>query len=484
MDKTLKQKTIKGTFWSSVENISVQGIRFLFGLIMARLLSPEEFGLIGMITVFMLVAQTFVDSGFANALVRNNQRTELDFSTAFYFNIVVGAFVYFILFVSSPFIASFYDMPILEDLTKVICLNIVINSLGIVQGAKLTIAVDFKSQAKVTTISVLISGFIGIYLAYSGLGVWALVVQSLLRNFLNVIFLWFVSRWIPKLQFSWSAFKTMFNFGYKLLLSGLIDTIYRNITILIIGKVFSATDLGNYTRAQQFAALPSSNLTRVLGRVTFPILSSIQDDDSRLRSVYSKYLRFVAFIVFPLMVILAALSKPLILLILTDKWADAIPYLQIICFAMMWYPIHAINLNLLQVKGRSDLFLKLEIIKKIIGVTLLIIAIPMGIIYLIIGSVISSIICLAVNTHYTGKIINLGFWRQMKDILPMLFISLLMGGIVWGINYYMLSGNYFLQLIIGGLVGFITYVSLAYILRMKEMAELLNLMKFNKRNGR
>ncbi len=480
MDINLRQKTLKGTFWSFFENFSVQGVQFLFGLIMARLLSPEEFGIIGMLAIFMAVAQTFVDSGFGDALIRNNKRTEVDFSTAFFFNIVVGIIAYLILFAASPYIASFYNMPILKDLTKVICLNILINSFAMVQRAKFTIAVDFKQQAKATVTSVLISGTLGIYLAYTGLGVWALVVQSVSRNFLNVVFLWILSRWTPKLQFSFASFKSMFYYGYKVLLSDLINNIYRNATTLVIGKVFSAADLGNYTRARQFADFPSSNITGILGRVTFPILSSIQDDNARLEQVYRKYLRMMAFIIFPLMMGLAALSKPLILVVLTDKWSASIPFLQIMCFTMMWYPIHSINLNLLQVKGRSDLFLKLEVIKKIIGVLLLIIAIPFGLIYLIIGGVFSSVLCLVINTHYTGKLLNLGFWIQMKDLIPILSLSLFMGGIVWSTTL-LLKDMHLLQLIIGVFVGAITYLLFAYLFKVQEIKELLLLVKSKKK---
>ncbi len=476
MSSNLTEQTTKGVFWSFFENFSVQAIQFILGLIMARLLSPQEYGIIGMLAIFMAIAQVFVESGFSNALIRNNKRTELDFSTAFFFNVVVGAVAYLILFVASPLIADFFDLPILEDLTKVICLNVFINSLGIVQRAKFTINIDFKRQAKATTSSVLISGILGIYLAYTGLGVWALVIQSVFRNSLNVALLWLMSRWVPKLQFSWTSFKEMWNYGYKLLISGLINTGYNELTTLIIGKFFSASSLGNYTRAKQFAQFPSQNLTSVLGRVTFPILSNIQDDDARLERVYRKYLRLMAFIVFPLMIGLAALSEPLILIILTDKWEACIPLLQIICLYMIWYPIHSLNLNLLQVKGRSDLFLKLEIIKKTIGIISLIITVPLGLIYLVIAGVFTSIIALVINTHYTGKLLNLGFWTQMKDITPTLLLSLFMGVTVLG-STYILPDILWLQLFVGIFTGVIVYTGIAYIFKMQEFTELLSLVK-------
>lgn len=478
MSESLKQKTAKGVLWSAIEQFSVQIIQFVLGLIMARILSPHDYGLVGMILVFISIAQTFVDSGFSNALIRKQNKTEVDYSTAFYFNIVVGLVAYFILFFLSPLIARFYNEPLLESLTKAISINVFINSLGIVQRARYSIKVDFKTQAKATTTSVLISGIIGIWMAYNGYGVWAIVWQSVIRNALNVLLLWIFAKWLPLLQFSWKSFREMWSFGYKLLLSGLLNTIYNDIYQLIIGKVFSATDLGNYTRAKQFAAFPSSNITGIIGRVTYPILSSIQDDDVRLEHVYRKYLRISAFIVFPLMVGLSALAEPLIISILTEKWRAAIILLQIICFAMMWYPIHAINLNLLQVKGRSDLFLKLEIIKKIIGVTILCITVSISLVAMCIGSIFSSIFYLVVNTYYTGKLINVGFWLQMRDLLPTLLLSLAMGAVVF-LSVMFFSSN-IVKLFVGVVVGVIFYFSVARLFKMEELSDLLSLVKRKK----
>ena len=478
MSESLKQKTANGVLWSAIEQFSVQIIQFVLGLIMARILSPQDYGLVGMILVFTSIAETFVNSGFSNALIRKQNKTEVDYSTAFYFNIVVGLVAYFILFFLSPFIARFYNEPLLESLTKAISINVFINSLGIVQRARYSIKVDFKTQAKATTTSVLISGIIGIWMAYNGYGVWAIVWQSVIRNALNVLLLWIFAKWLPLLQFSWQSFREMWSFGYKLLLSGLLGTIYNNVYQLIIGKVFSAQDLGNYTRAKQFAAFPSSNITGIIGRVTYPILSSIQDDDVRLEHVYRKYLRLSAFIVFPLMVGLAALTEPLIIYILTDKWSAAIILLQIICFSMMWYPIHAINLNLLQVKGRSDLFLKLEIIKKLMGVTILCITVPMGLVAMCIGSIFGNILGLAVNTYYTGKLINVGFWLQMRDLLPTLLLSLFMGVVVF-LSVMFISFN-IVKLVVGVVVGVVFYIGVAYLFKMEELSDLLSLVKRKK----
>jgi O-antigen/teichoic acid export membrane protein len=472
---SLKEKTIKGVFWSSIERFSVQGIQFILGIIMARLLTPADYGVIGMLAVFLAVSQTFVDSGFSSALIRKQNRTEVDFSTAFYFNIAIGIICYLLLFLLSPFIADFFDTPILIPVTKVVGLNVLINSFVVVQRAKLSISIDFKTQAKASSVAVLISGSVGLLLAYSGYGVWALAFQSVLNTGINMVLLWILSKWRPAFVFSYESFKEMFSFGSKLLVSGLIDTIYKNLYTLIIGKKFSKEDLGYYTRADNFTQFPSSNITGILQRVTFPVLSSIQDDDEKLSESYRNFLRLSAFVVFPLMIGLAALAKPFILFFLTEKWVGAILLLQILCLASMWYPIHAINLNLLQVKGRSDLFLKLEIIKKSISISILFITVPISVTAMGVGMIVSSLLALIVNTYYTGKLIHVGFFRQMKDLLPILFYSLLMGISV----YFSISllPNAFLQLIVGLIVGFVTYFTIAYLTKSKELKSLLSLVK-------
>ncbi|MGL4805415.1 MAG: oligosaccharide flippase family protein, partial [Bacteroidales bacterium] len=289
---------------------------------------------------------------------------------------------------------------------------------------------------------------------------------------INTLLLWYFAKWIPLLQFSVVSFKDLFSFGSKLLLSGIIDTVYRNIYTIVIGKKFSAQSLGYYTRADQFAQFPSSNITGILGRVTYPVLSSIQHDDDRLRQVYRKYLRLSAFVIFPLMVGLAAVAKPTIQLLLSDEWLPVVPLLQALCFSMMWYPIHAINLNLLQVKGRSDLFLRLEIIKKVIGIAILSVTIPLGILAMCIGLIFSSIICLAINTHYTGKLIQVGFVCQMKDLLPTLFTSLLMGAGVW--LFISFITNQFISLVLGIILGIFIYFLLNYLTKSKELSEIRN----------
>ncbi|MEG2614075.1 MAG: lipopolysaccharide biosynthesis protein [Alistipes sp.] len=475
MLESLKTKTVNGVFWSSVERFSVQAIQFTISLLIARVLTPADYGVIGMLAIFMALSQTFIDSGFSNALIRKTNRTEVDNSTVFYFNIAVGLLFYALLYLAAPAIAQFYDTPILIPITRVLALGIIFNSLAIVQRALLTIRVDFKTQAKASLTAALLSGAVGLWMAYSGFGIWALAVQTILNGFLNTVMLWVLTQWRPLWVFSWSSFRELFSFGSKLLASGLIDTIYNNVYTIVIGKIFSAGELGYYSKAKEFSQIPSSNIQGIVGRVTYPILCELQDDDERLRQVYRRYLRLSAYLTFPLMIGLAALASPLITVLLTDKWVAAVLLLQILCFAMMWYPIHAINLNLLQVKGRTDLFLRLEILKKIVGVSILCVTIPLGVAWMCVGSVVSSIVCLAINTHYTGVLIQLGFLKQMRDLLPALFYSLSMGALVYLVMEFV-DGN-LLKLGVGTLVGVLYYVGISLATRSAEFKDVFSLIR-------
>lgn len=476
---SLKDKTVKGVIWSAVDRFSAQGIQFVFSILIARLLVPEDYGVIAMLNIFLAVSQTFIDSGFGTALIRKIDRTETDFSTVFYFNIAVAVFFYLGLFFAAPAIANFYNTPLLVPVTRVTAINLVIGSLSGIHNAKLSIAIDFKSRAKISIVSAVLTGAVGLWMAYSGYGVWALVVQTVFAGIIRTIMLWIIVKWYPKLVFSWQSFKEMFSFGSKLLASGLLDTIYNNIYPLVIGKVFSPTTLGVYSKANSLAQFPSSNITSVLQSVTFPVLSTIQNEEDRLAAAYKRFLRIAAFVVFPLMMGLSAVADPFIRLALTDKWEGAIYLLQIICFWMMWYPIHAINLNILQVKGRSDYFLKLEIIKKVQGVIVLCITVPMGIVAMCYGSLISSIICLIWNTYYTKKLLGYGFFAQMKDLFPVIMHSLAMWLLVSVIVHFM--PNLWLKLIVGVLSGMVYYIVGAYLMKFPEMDELLTILKL-KRN--
>lgn len=473
MPDSLKQKAAKGVLWSTVERFSVQGVQFLIMIVMARLLTPHDYGLIGMLAIFIAVAQSLIDSGFSQALIRKQDRTEADNNTVFYFNIVVSTLLYLILYASAPFVADFYNTPQLCPVMRVVCLSIIFNSLAVVQRALMTIRIDFKTQAKAALTAAVTSGAVGITMAYHGFGVWSLVTQQLLNLGINTGLLWLLSKWRPRLIYSWQSFHELFAFGSKLLASGLLDTIYRNIYPIVIGKLFSASSLGHYTRAHQFSEFPSSNLTGIIQRVTYPVLCEIQNDDARLASIYRRFLKLSAFIIFPLMVGLSSVAKPFVNIVLGPQWSFCGQLLQILCFGMMWYPIHSVNINLLQVKGRSDLFLKLEIIKKILGISVLCITAPFGLIVMCYGLIFNSLVALAINTYYTGKLINVGFIRQMCDLLPTIALCLVMFALILIVNSF-ITGD-IIKLCAGIVIGVIFYTFTSRLFKFSELTELTNL---------
>lgn len=472
---TLRTKTIHGIFWSTAERMSVQGIQFLVMILIARKLSPSDYGLVGMLAIFIAVSDSLVNSGFSQALIRKQNRTETDNSTVFYFNIVISLLLYAVLYVSAPWVADFYNVPMLCSLMRVMCLSVVIFSLGVVQRAVLTAKIDFKTQTKASAIAAVVSGLLGVYLAYAGYGVWTLVFQQLMNSGLNTFLLWCFSAWRPRLVYSWKSFYELFSFGSKLMLVGLIDTIYNNIFQLIIGKVYSAHSLGNYSRARHFAEFPSSNITQVLQRVTYPVLCTIQDDDDILAANYRKILRLSAFVMFPLMVGLAAVSYPFVEMVIGEKYHFAATLLVPVCLSMMWYPVNSINLNLLQVKGRSDLFLRIEVIKKIQGTIILVISIPFGVVSMCYASILSTLISVFINTYYTGVLIHVGFLRQMRDLFPIILTCVVMFVCVFSFVSWM--GSSWLSLASGVMIGAATYLGAICLFRFRELYEIIDIIK-------
>jgi len=473
MENNLKRQTVHGVIWSAVQRFSTQGIQFVTTIIMARMLTPSDYGVIGMLDIFIAVLSVFVDSGFINALTRKQDRTHTDICTVFFFNIGISILAYCILFLIAPLVASFYSIPELCIILRLLGLVIIIDSFAAVQMTLMIINLNFKIQTKISIISLIISGGIGIILAYNNFTYWALVIQSLLYGIISTSLYWYYSTWRPSLIFSNKSFNEMFSFGSKILVTSLINTTYGNLYSLVIGKIFSASILGNYSRANAYANFPSSNLTSILQRVTYPVLCKLQDDQILLSEAYRKLIRTSAFIIFPLMTGLSALAQPFILIILGAKWSLCAVMLQIICFALMWYPIHAINVNLLLVKGRSDLLLRTEIFKKIIGIIVLCISVPLGIIALCYSSIVASIICLVINTYYTGKLINVGFTRQMLDVSITFIISIFMWGIIILTNR--LIQNILLQMVAGIIVGSLFYLTISYLFNKKELNNVMSL---------
>lgn len=419
----IKDKTLSGVKWSAIGNILTKGVTFLIGLILARLLSPADYGVTGMVGIFFAIAGTFIESGFGSALIRKQDCTDIDYSTAFYFNAVAGLLFCLLLSLAAPLIAEFFKTPILEDIVVVMSINMFISSLCIVQGTRLTAAVDFKSKAKIGLATTFFSGIVGIAMAYNGYGVWSLVWQGVFANILRTILLLFTTKWFPKWQFSRESFKYLFSFGSKILTASMLHTIYCNLTTLIIGKYYSAKDLGYYSRGESLASLPSTNITAILRNVSYPILSKIQDDDKRLIDVYRKYITITSLVIFFGMFLLAALAKPLIITLLTDKWSQAVIFLQMFCFTYMFDHLCQLNLNILYVKGRSDLVLRLEVIKKTISISMLVAAIPFGVLAICLSRAIYTQIAVIINTYYTGKLFGLGYFAQVRDFIKYFIFS-------------------------------------------------------------
>ena len=478
VSESLKKNTFHGLLWSSLERFSVQGIQFLVMIIIARVLSPKDYGLVGMLAIFLAISQSLIDGGFSQALIRKQDRTEMDNCTVFYFNIIVGFLLYAILFFIAPYVADFYNENQLKVLLRAMGVIVIFNSLTVVQRAIFTIELDFKTQAKASLTSAILTGGIGIYLVYHGFGVWTLAIQQILSSLLNTILLWYYSTWRPKFLYSWKSFNVLFSFGSKLLGVSIIDTTFNNIYSLVIGKVFSATTLGYYSRATNFSEMPSSNVTGILQRVTYPVLCKFQDDDVKLADAYRKFLRLAAYIVFPLMCLLAAVSRPFINLVLGAKWDYCYVLLIPICFNMMWYPIHAINLNLLQVKGRSDLFLKLEIIKKIILIVSILISIHFGVLFMCYMQILTCFISLYLNCYYSGAFINVGFIKQMKDLLGILLLSLSMFVIIFFTGYLFL--NNYIWLFGGMIFSVVYYLVISKIANFPELNYIIKLLKYDR----
>ncbi len=473
MPESLKKKTVKGVAWTTLDKAINLGFGFVVGVILARLLDPSDYGLLAMIVVFNAIAMAFLDSGFGNALVRKPNLTEDDNTTAFFFNVIAGVVLFGIIWLIAPLVAKFYDKPILSSLLRAEGTLIIVTSFKIVQHTQLSRALNFKAKMIVRVVSSVLGGIIAIVAAYRGMGVWSLVIMHISAATISLFLLWIVSPWRPRGKWSKASFHYLWGYGSKLLASNLLNTIYGNIYPIVIGKFYSAADLGQYTRAKQYAHMPGGTLTSVLQQVTFPVLSQIQEDTERLADSYRRMLRFTVFIVFPVMIGMAALAYPFVVALVTEKWAQCVPYLRIICFASMWYPVHAINLNLLQVKGRSDLFLRLEIVKKVLITVVIFVSVPFGIMGICYGAIFTSLACLAINTYYTGKLIHVGFLRQMMDMAPTLLNSLAMGAMVYFLTM-MVEGNV-LKLVVGTAAGVASYLAVAWLFRLPELKEAIDI---------
>lgn len=468
--ESLKNKTIKGVGWSAADALLGQGVTFIVGLVLARLLSPDEYGLIGICLIFTTVLNGIVDSGFSNALIRKKKVTDEDYNTMFTTNMAISIVLYVLLFISAPLVSDFFHRIELTALVRVTGLILFLNALSITQVTILTKNIDFKTKTKASLVSAIISGVIGIAMAFMGYGVWSLVAQQLSKQLLYTLCLWVLSKWWPKFTFYKDSFKYMWGFGWKLLASGILNNVWNQLYQVVIGRCYTSSTLGHYTRANEYASIFSSNLTLIVQRVSYPVLAEIQDDKERMVQGYRKVIKITMFVTAVCMISLGAVSEPLIYTLIGTKWQEAATYLPLICISMSLYPLHAINLNILQVLGRSDIFLYLEILKKIVGIVPIVIGIFCGIYYMLLTSILTGVISLYLNTWYTGKTLNYSFWKQLRDIAPSYFTALVIALAVYFLKY--LSLPYYVVLMLQIIVGLVACITISEIFKFNEYKEL------------
>lgn len=475
-DSTLKSQTKAGLYWKLGQQVVQLVVSFGIGIAMARVLTPDDYGITALPAVFIAISGLIIgNGGFGMALVRKKEITDTDLSTVFYYSLGMGTLLYLILWFSSPWIAEFYKTPVLEPLMHVTSLSFLYGALGVPQKVLLQRRLDFKTPAIISITCLLVSGIVGLSLAYTGYGVWALVISNLVSGLLYQIILLCYVRWLPRITWSRESFRYLWGYGNKFMASGMLDTLYNNITPIIVGKYYSPAALGEYNRAQNYANLPSSNITNVLQSVTFPVLAKLQDDPERMIFGYRRMIRVSAFLIFPCMMLLSALARPLVIVMITDKWEGCIYLLQIMCFSLMWYPIHAINLNILTVTGRTDLFLKLEVFKKILGLGIMCCFLPLGLVAFCYANIGCSLISLVINSWYTGKLYNFGIAKQVKDLLPTIALCAGMFLVARCMTYFF--DNMVVQIIMGTVVALTLYIGGALILKFKEFDDVKFLLK-------
>ena len=467
-----KNKVISSLIWKFLERGGVQGVQFVLSIILARLVTPEDYGVIAILLVFIQIATVFIQSGFNTALIQKKESDDLDFSSIFYLSIVVAGILYVILFFTSPFVAKFYKSESLTKLLRVISLTLFFGAVNSVQNAYVSKTMQFRRFFFSSMGAVIGSGFVGIILACKGFGVWALVFQQLVKDFLICVILWFTVKWRPKFIFSFARVKTLFSFGWKLLVSGLLDTVFRNIYNLIVGRIYNKETLGFFNRGQQFPQVIATNLDGSIQSVMLPTLSSHNDDVAEVKRITRRSISMSAFLLMPCMFGLAAVAEPLVKVLLTDKWLPCVPFLQLACISYAIYPIHTANLTGINALGRSDIFLKLEIIKKVITILNIVITIPLGIYAMAIGQVISAFISSFINAWPNKKLMNYTYFEQWKDLMPSFLCSIVMAAGVWSLHFIPMPS--IVLLLIQIIVGVVVYILFCKIFKIETFSYFIN----------
>ena len=482
MAESLKRKAAKGMAWTAFEQAMMQLVRFTVGIVIARFLIPADYGIVPMLALIYAICSTFIDSGMGAALVRKKDRTDLDFSTLFYFNLGASVFFYICLFLAAPCIARFFNMPILSAVTRITALSFVVGAFGTVQRTRLNIALDFKPMTLVDLSMSILSGIAGIYMACHGYGVWALVWPGLITSIIGTVIIWRITGWRPLPAFSSKSFKKLFGFGSKILCSSLINTIYGNISTLVIGKFYTPADLGLYGRGRQFPEFPANFIQGMILRVTYPLLAKVNNETpERMVDIYRRVLRMPVFVLAPVLAGIASVAHPMVAFLLGDKWLGCVIITQIACFGVLWNPLTHINLNLLYIKGRSDLVLRLELIKKTIAFAMLITSFRFGILGIVTSMAVYDFIAYAFNCYYTGRFINLGLFRQLKLFAPIFFNVAVMSLVT--ILVMRFSAVALVKLLLGVPVGALTYIALSWVEKDQTFMEILGLLLPRIKNG-
>ncbi len=477
---TLKSKAVFGLFWTFAQQFGTQLVSFVVSIFLARLLLPEQFGLIGMIAVFIHIGDALLKSGLTQSLIRNTGIEQDDYATVFFYNLGASLILYLAAYFTAPLLANFYEQPILAPLVQLYCLVFIISAFTAVQQTRMTIEMDFKKQTIISIPSIVLGGITGIVLAINGFGVWSLVWNQLVTALTRSIQFWIYSDWKPTWEFNVRKFKEHFSFGYKLTLSTLIQRIFASLYILVIGKFFSAAQVGFYTRADTMKNLPVTNLTMALEKVTYPLFSKIQNDTEKLKRVYRKVIMMVIFIIAPFMLSLGVLAEPIFRFLFTEKWLPAVPYFQILCIAGIFYPLHIYNSNVFMVKGRSDIFLRLTLVKQVLLVLGVIAGLPFGVLGLMWSQVVVSIISFFIIGHYTSKMINYSAWSQILDISPMLAVSVFVATCIYFLDLYITNASDIVRIIIGALLSILLYLGLSYLLKFNSLMDFKDLIPLRK----
>ena len=473
-NSNINTKVFSSLIWKFLERIGTQGIQFFVSILLARFLLPSDYGVVSMILVFIAVANVFVQTGFNTSLIQKKNVDELDFSSIFFVSFAIASISYILLFVAAPFIADFYNMPETKIL-RLLALTLFFGAINSIQEAKISKTLKFKKLFLSSIGAIICSGSTGVIMALNGYGAWALVGQQLVNSIVTCVILWFTSGWKPKLMFSFKRVKELFSFGWKVLCSSLLDTIYLNLYNLVIGKIFDSKTLGVYNKGEQFPKLIKTNVDGAIASVMLPVYAEKQEDKLKVKKMVKRSITTSAFIMFPMMFGLAAVAEPIVVILLTDKWLECVPFMQIMCFVYVFYPISTANLQALKALGRSDLFLKAEILKKILGIITLIITIPFGVYAMALAQIFVSIISTYINARPNHKLLDYKYFEQVKDVIPSFFISLLMGIIVYLFNF--LSLNIYIKLFVEVLFGILFYLGVSWLLKIESFDYMLKMLK-------